>query len=496
MKIPGTIRLFLVVCLTVYFSHASGSIFAEDAPPLPSGLEEPEENTGNEEPALPNGLDSGETKNADAPALPTGLETDQKKPDNDDQEPEDDSWREQLPFDLTGFWEARAGIRTQGDPHEKTWSLAEERLQLQADKAWDKAALRLTGDFLYDPVLDEHAIDLDYGQGWLDLREASLLLRPVDFMDLKFGRQILTWGTGDMLFINDLFPKDWNSFFIGRDDEYLKSPSDAIKLSLFSKAVNLDIVYTPCFDSDRFIDGRRISYYNSTMGRRAGRDAVVRPVRRAEWFETDEWSARMYRNIHGYELAFYLYNGYWKSPRGMERSRPKAFFPRLSVYGFSARGPLLGGIANVEAGYYDSRQDRDGDDPFIANNQLRMLFGFERELAKDFTAGLQYYVEWQMQQDDYQHSMFAGTREMDEIRQVITLRLTRLLMEQNLTLSLFTYYSPTDRDIYLRPKINYRINDQWTVEFGGNVFCGADQHTFFGQFEKNSNIYLSLRWGF
>jgi hypothetical protein len=33
---------------------------------------------------------------------------------------------------------------------------------------------------------------------------------------------IITWGVGDLLFINDVFPKDWESFFSGRPPEYLK----------------------------------------------------------------------------------------------------------------------------------------------------------------------------------------------------------------------------------------------------------------------------------
>jgi hypothetical protein len=108
-------------------------------------------------------------------------------------------------------------------------------------------------------------------------------------MDLKIGRQILTWGTGDLLFINDLFPKDWNSFFIGRDEEYLKAPSDGIRVSLYTKLINLDIVYTPRFDADRFIDGRRISYWNETLGRRAGRDAPVKAIIPDNWFSDDSF---------------------------------------------------------------------------------------------------------------------------------------------------------------------------------------------------------------
>ncbi|MFW6031595.1 MAG: hypothetical protein ACOC9T_03300, partial [Myxococcota bacterium] len=32
-------------------------------------------------------------------------------------------------------------------------------------------------------------------------------------------------GTGDLVFLNDLFPKDWRSFLLGRDLDYLKAPS-------------------------------------------------------------------------------------------------------------------------------------------------------------------------------------------------------------------------------------------------------------------------------
>ena len=99
---------------------------------------------------------------------------------------------------------------------------------------------------------------------------------------ITLGRQILTWGTGDLVFINDLFPKDWVSFFIGRDVEYLKAPSDALKVSAFSGWANLDLVYTPRFDADRFIDGRRLSFFNTGRGRLTGRDAVVLVERPAE----------------------------------------------------------------------------------------------------------------------------------------------------------------------------------------------------------------------
>jgi len=464
-----TIALVLGLALCV------PTVWAQDEPPLPGGLDEP---------ALPSGLD-------EEPALPPGL-TDEQEP----VEQEELVRKDWLPFDLTGFWEGRAGIRTQRDNYQKDASLGETRLQLEAEKYLGQSVLSVTADILYDPVFDHHSVHLERGRGWLDLREASISVPATEFLDTKVGRQILTWGTGDMLFINDLFPKDWNSFFIGRDEEYLKAPSDAVKASFYSDAVNLDVVYTPRFDSDRYIDGRRISYWNGALGRRAGRDAPVRVDRPDDWFEDDEIALRLFRNLAGYELALYGYRGFWKSPGGLDPGTGKAVFPDLSVYGASVRGTVGKGIGNVECGYYESEDDRGGDDPFVRNGEFRFLAGYEHEVAQDFTVGAQYYLEHMTDYGDYRRALPPGSKKADEDRHVLTLRLTKLMMKQNLTLSLFTYYSPSDKDAYLRPKAHYKVTDNWAAEIGGNIFLGEDDHTFFGQFERSSNVYIGTRYSF
>jgi len=398
------------------------------------------------------------------------------------------SFLETLPFELHGFWDARGGFRTQDDPHEsKTATLGETRLQLNLSKALDWANFRIKSDFLYDGVVEGADIDL---------REANAQFTPFEFIDLKVGRQILTWGTGDYIFINDLFPKDYNSFFIGRDDEYLKAPSDAVKTSIYTKFFNLDFVYTPQFDPDRFIDGERLSYFNPQLGRLAGEDAKIRPQKRDDWIDDDEIALRLYRNIKGYDLALYGYDGLWKSPMGFDPQTGKATFPRLSVYGLSARGKVWKGVGNIEVGYYDSRDDRSGKNPFVPNSQFRFLAGYEQELAKDFTAGVQYYLELMSDYGAYKRTLPPGSQAADEYRHVITLRLTKLLMYQNLRLSLFAFYSPSDQDAYVRPSVHYKITDRWSADVGANIFIGEKDHTFFGQFKDNTNVYLGVRWSF
>ncbi|PLX84681.1 MAG: hypothetical protein C0618_11260 [Desulfuromonas sp.] len=398
--------------------------------------------------------------------------------------------------DVHGFWDARGGMRTDSIDNQRDTSLLESRLQLALERYGDLTTLQLRGDLLYDDLNDEHDPDLETGEGAFDLREATLAFSPTDIVDVKLGRQILTWGTGDLLFINDLFPKDWQSFFTGRDVEYLKAPSDAVMVSLFPAFANIDIVYTPRFDSDRYIRGQRLSYYNPLLGGTAGRNAIIDPVLPDEWFDDDELTLRISKNIGGYEAALYLYDGFWKSPAGFDSTSGRATFPRLSVYGASLRGNMGPGIAHLETGYYDSRDDQSGRDALLPNSEWRLLGGYEQEVIRNVTLAGQYYLEVLQNYQAYENNSPAGMPLRDHYRQVLTLRLTWLLMNQNLTLSLFGYHSPTGADSYLRPNIKYKLTDAWQLTVGANLFFGEDDHTFFGQFEDNNNLYAGVRYSF
>jgi len=486
----------LMVCIFAFFLVLP--VFAEDVPALSKGLssDQSQELDAEDQPTLPSGLgiEPADTNDLSTePSLPSGLEiapalTETKAETKLAKEP----W-----VDITGFWEVRSGYRLGNDKHEKDASIGETRLQLEMEKIWSEFTFKVTTDLYYDWVDENHSVDLERGEGFLDLREASVAYSPFDFMDLKLGRQILTWGTGDLLFINDLFPKDWQAFFIGRDTEYLKAPSDAIKASFFTDLANIDLVYTPRFDSDRFITGDRLSYWNGS--RIAGTDDIVRTDKPDDWFDDDELAIRVSKNVSGYELAAYGYWGYWKSPAGFNTTTSRYTFPKLNVYGASARGQIGKGIGNIELGYYDSRDDRSGDKPYIDNSQIRYLVGYEQdlpEIASDFTVGLQYYVEQLLNYGDYRRTLPAGSKATEEYRHLLTFRVTKLYWNQNLTCSLFTYFSPSDKDVYMRPNINYKVNDNLAVEVGANIFWGDYPHTFFGQFQDNTNIYTAIRYSF
>lgn len=405
----------------------------------------------------------------------------------DDEASLTDKLYDEYGVEMLGFVETRWGVRLVDDENEDTLSLGEARVQVQLDRDFDSFLVQFKGDLLADAVTEELEADI---------RNLSLSFSPSDVVDIKLGRMVSTWGTGDLVFINDMFPKDWQSFFTGRDDEYLKQASNSIRTGLFLGDYTIDVVYTPSFQGSEFVSGERLSYFHPNAGQIVGQNMIMADDKPDEYFKDDETAVRLSKSFGGVETALYAYTGFWQEPEGMDASTGKAIYPRLNVWGASARSPILGGIGNIEIGYYDSFDDDDGLNPYIRPSEYRFLVGFERELANELTGGFQYYMEAIDEYDNYEQIVAPGMEARDEYRQMLTMRLTKLMMQQTLTLSLFLYYSPTDNDGYARPKFQYKVTDNLLVDGGFNLFFGEDEHTFWGRFQDNTNAFVGVRYSF
>lgn len=392
----------------------------------------------------------------------------------------DSQWDEETsPWRWTGFVEGALGTRVEeAHPQAGDRSLGEVRARIETDHQSTHWRVLFKGELLYDQVGDHNGAHL---------RELALGFSPLSKLDVRAGRQVLTWGTGDLLFLNDLFPKDFESFFAGRDDEYLKAPADALRLTTYSDWLNADFVYAPDFEPDIYLNGERFSLFSPGAGANVSPDpplAALAP-------DGDEWALRLYRTLGSVEYAAYGYDGFFKQPTALNSAGVPTFAPMRAI-GASARWPGLGGLLNVETSYYDSKQDPDGDDPFIPNSQLRFLLGHERELISNLNLGLQYYVEYI---SDHRELIAASPNpefEPDSWRQLVTSRLTFRTQQDRVIWSLHAFVSPDDHDWHLRPEVNWRYSDQWQFAAGARLF-GGEQSTFFGQLKQNDSLFLRVR---
>ncbi|WP_083704608.1 hypothetical protein [Motiliproteus sp. MSK22-1] len=395
----------------------------------------------------------------------------------------DDSWDNQDSrfWKWSGYTELAFGYRLQEDPliGDSRNSLGELRQQIELTHSAIVWQFSAKADLIADSVTEEFE---------LDLRKAEFAWSPSPAWDLKLGSQVLTWGTGQYLFVNDLFPKDWQSFFAGRDDEYLKAPAIALKASYFSHRFNLDLVWLPEFTSDRYITGERFSFFSPDTNMQVAPE----PHFDADEPDNSELAIRLFKTFDTIEAAIYGYRGYWKTPSGLDQVGT-AYHPRLNVVGASLRGPVSRGIGNVEMAWYDSKEEPGGNTARTPTNQFRLLLGYEQEIAARLTAAGQFYLEW-LQDYEQLEQPRPSLYNSDEYRQVLTFSLRYRTLQDRLILHWFSFYSPSDRDYFLKPSAHYRINDHWQLTAGLNIFGGDSPHTTFAQMEKSSNSYVRVRY--
>ncbi len=395
-------------------------------------------------------------------------------------------------MDFQSFVLGTYTARTEDDwpqtPEGRRFLLAEERLRLEfnmwTDVAETEIMVKLDG--VHDWVA--HELSLDLREAYLDFTKGKA--------DFRFGRQIATWGVGDLLFINDVFPKNWVSFFSGRPLEYLKVGIDALRGRYSSDILNAELLLIPRFEPDTLPTPMRFFLHD---------DYAPVSVRNEQLpdtgFDDPELALRLYRRYGDYDISFYTYHGYWRSPGQLADDplnpvRVTHFFPALSTYGFSAQGQALRGVISFEMGYYDSRDDRAGDNTAIPNSQARFLMGYQKQLAEDFTLGFQYYAEIMMNFATYESALPSGFGQQKKYRDLATVSVRHFLKHQTWELALFAFYSPAERDYLIQPRAVYRVSDNFSTVLGANFFGGKRNTTFFGQFDRNDNIYLTLRYDF
>ncbi|MDX8410484.1 MAG: hypothetical protein R8K46_01230 [Mariprofundaceae bacterium] len=388
--------------------------------------------------------------------------------------------------ELHGFLMGTGSLRTGNKPlnngEKHNWLLGEERLRINLDIASESAetAAVVKIDFLNDNVA---------GQTTIEARElyGEYL---ADSFEIRAGRQMITWGIADRLFINDVFPKNWTAFFAGQPLEYLKTGSDAIKLSVFVRGWDVEFVGIPFVQTDIVPSSDRYVVFDPGL-------AIQEPDRS---LSNGELAARLHTQLGTTDVAFYAFRGFWHQPdKGVQGVN--IIFPRLNNYGLTLQDALLGGVFSIEGGFYQSADDSEGTNPLVANSQYRYLVSYEREIMSDLTLALQFYGELMDNHAAYLPAAGAafagglGPKPLPEHRKITTVNARALWLKQTLTTSLFGM-AVVDGGRMLIPDVNYAVSDEFSVNAGGHVFWSGPGSWMLGMMKHDDNVYVNARWSF
>lgn len=439
---------------------------------------------------------------------------------SDDFEESEESSEDGAPsIEWTGFLEIEQGGHIgKKSVVDKNWVMSNRRFRLATSSANELGSVFLKADFIEDSITRESRVDL---------REARVVITPSQQIDLSIGKQVNTWGVADMLFINDLFPKNWVSNFLGRDMESMKDSANSFRLTgYFGKAI-LDVVYHPEFAPDTTPTGCRLSVYNpNTSALTANADSCGSdsPVFNQPEDDSSETAVRLKVQLGSYELAAYSYKGFYKNPKGIQwadatgtgtgvtdlaagmaagYTTMTSYYPELQALGASLEGQLGPGIVTFETGLYDSLEDKDGDNPLIENSQMKFLLGYRMDFSAHIGAGVQWYQEQMLQYDEYEEAVATYFSQAYDYRKkkqqnTYTLRLTVKAQQETLWVNLFRYQRPEDRDAFTKLDLTKRLNDNLEMVFGMNLFEGDDNYTDreFGMLKNDDNLFARVKYNF
>ncbi|MHB1291366.1 MAG: hypothetical protein ACYCY5_04160 [Sulfuricella sp.] len=383
---------------------------------------------------------------------------------------------------LSGFVQQNTAFNAvAANPDGRHYKWLEERAQLKLDATGGAWRLLAKGDFAYDHLGRQDESELR--EGYLDYAAGN--------WDLRLGRQVITWGLGDLVFVNDVFPKDHEALFAGRPLEYLKRGVDAVRLGAYPDFASFELVVAPDFSESRTPDPRRFGLYDP-MPAVSNRE-TVKPGQ-------GDVGLRIYRDVAGYDAALYLYSGFQRTPsmRPDSMTAPTKityFYPKLSVYGASVSGRAGEGVLSLEAAYYDSRQDRAGSNFAVPNSQTRLLAGYQIQPVEDLSLGFQYYAEHMRDYDAYLAAQPAGFPVDKRWSHTVTARLTQFYRHQTLRLSVYASYNASNGDNFINPEVRYSFTDQVWGAVGANLFGGKPWGQF-GQLSRDDNVYLQMRYEF
>jgi len=383
---------------------------------------------------------------------------------------------------LSGFMQQNTAFNTvAANPDGRRYKWLEERAQLKLDATGGAWRLLAKGDFAYDHL---------GRQGESELREGYIDYTAGNW-DLRLGRQVITWGLGDLVFVNDIFPKDHEALFAGRPLEYLKRGTDALRLGAYPDFASFELVVAPAFNESRIPDPTRFGLYDP-MPAVTNRE-TVKPGQ-------GDVGLRIYRDIAGYDAALYLYSGFQRTPsmRPDSMTAPTKityFYPKLSVYGASVSGRAGDGVLNLEAAYYDSRQDRAGTDFAVPNSQTRLLAAYQFQPWEDFSLNLQYYAEHMHDYGAYLAALPPGFPVEKRWSHTAAVRATQFFLHQTLRFSLYASHNTSNGDSFINPELRYSFTDHLWGAVGANIFSGEPWGQF-GQLSNDDNLYLQMRYEF
>ena len=386
--------------------------------------------------------------------------------------------QEGLNLQINGFVDSYHALQT-GYPHKVMSSRTRLRLEMRVD--YGEASLYSSMNLAYNSLLKD--------QTGAFLREAYFNYAG-NFLEVKAGRQIVTWGVADGLRITDLIsPMDYTEF-MANDYDDIRVPVNAIDLKYPGERFTAEVIFVPVPEYFVLPMGED-NPWNMPVPDRARMDLSDTPEKR---LKNSEYGGRLRFFLENLDFSLTAMHTYNKSPVTVASYDPQT--DSILIKGVYKPMDVVGGDVSIPAGefvfrvevatYFDEPIALKNSSGYLLKHSLNGLLGFDWYAGDNWTFMAQY-----MHKFIIEHSDKLG---MEENVSMLTARVSKELLNNTLKLSVYGIFDVDNVGFYVRPAADYLLNDQITLSLGAD-FLGGRRGTF-KSYEKNDQIWVKGKFFF
>ncbi len=372
----------------------------------------------------------------------------------------------------------------------------------------------IRGFFSID-LLEDITPDTEINQGYeeeetdVEIHEAYLTIDTNRF-DLRIGKQIIRWGTGDEINPTDLInPEDIDEYFV-LDKEDRKIGILMVDTLFYSDIASLELVFIPRYKSAKLPPGYSIWQDTGQKEFIASLDKgeiVIDDAKKPDAkFKNSEAGGRIFGTCLGADFSLsYLYvhtdfpvykKNYIDMSTGTSIVHMSPFYYRYHMFGTAFARIVEYGTIRFECAYLKGKQyaldmgstefikDRDGISKY---DEWQAVLGIDYLFGENLYINMQYYRTEIL---NYDQSIAK-----EKIDDGFTIEINKLFFDDDLKIDIEAFYHLPGKSVMIHPYVEYKIIEGLLLNLGYYAFLGK-KDTLLGQFRDNDLIVIRLKYSF
>jgi len=357
------------------------------------------------------------------------------------------------------------------------------------------------GNYKTLPEVNDHAKLDPY---WLELNEAFVEVHKflLDSLDIKVGRQTVTWGAADMFNPTDLVnSRDlWDPL-----DYTAKVPNNMVKFDWYpADALTLSLIFVPFFKPARHPDSSILGLISTSAAppikdkdvikklsafQSAGSDIKVTAhvIDPEKELKNAQFAARAKLHFGSYDVGLSYYYGRWGFPQPVATKAYDektidawVYYPRIQMLGLDTNASLdwffdLGLFAEAALFFPEKvtfamslpdGMDLGLPDPIKSENMSGKAYT-KYTVGMDYNFGRHFYANLQ-----YVYGFFDEINDIVGIKHYLVPNLDIKLAEDTILIRLSSVFCASDLSAIVTPSITYQAADGVQLSMGALYFIG------------------------